>query len=102
MIGAVTQEAIEASNCKAYNHRGASPGPGPESVPVPGEVPVEDYDRPYLTDGEAADSPGNAGVPRHVRFDWRAGVAGEGPVAGRVRLWPAGPQPVAQLPGGEC
>ena len=84
MIGAITQEAIDASN-KAY--RDAAPGPG--SAPEPGQVPAEDFQRPYIAAGHGADSPGNADMSR-VALSWRAGVAGDGPVAWRVANWQPG------------
>jgi len=81
MIGCVTQEGIAASN-KAY--RDATPGPG--SAPEPGQVPAEDFQRPYIADGHGADSPGNADMSR-VALSWRAGVEGQGPVAAQVANW---------------
>jgi hypothetical protein len=82
MIGAVTRQAIDASNAKAY--RDAEPGPG--SAPEPGQIPAEDFTRPYITAGHGADSPGNEDMSR-VALSWRAGVAGEGPVAAQARNW---------------
>ena len=99
MLNAITSDAVEASNAKAYADHGVTLGPG--SAPGPGEIHPEDFDRPYLTGGHAVDSPGND-VPRQVHMDWRAGVSGEGPIAGRVSLWPAGLQAVAQVPGGNA
>ena len=81
MIGCVTAEGIAASS-KAY--RDAAPGPG--SAPEPGRVPAEDFTRPYIAPGHAADSPGNADMSR-VTPSWRAGVEGQGPVAAQVANW---------------
>ena len=81
MIGCVTTEGQAASN-KAY--RDATPGPG--SAPEPGRIPAEDFTRPYLTPGHAADSPANDDMSR-VAPSWRAGVEGQGPVAAQVANW---------------
>ena len=83
MIGAVTAEGIAASS-KVY--RDAAPGPG--SAPEPGQIPAENFTRPYLTPGHAADSPANDDMSR-VAPSWRAGVEGQGPVAERVTNWRA-------------
>lgn len=96
----VTAEGIAAANeraVKAYADRGISDGPG--TPMAPGRAPEpQSCGRPYLTEGRAADSPGNS--PQRMRLSWRAGVAGDGPVAMRVRDWQAGPVPLPVVPGG--
>jgi hypothetical protein len=84
-FNAITQQGIDVSNGKAY--RDATPGPG--SAPEPGQVPpAEAFAGPYITEGQAADSPANEGMSRFAT-SWRAGVQGQGPVADRVANWRA-------------
>jgi hypothetical protein len=54
------REAREGAE-KAYRDAGATEGPGQPMRP--GEPGPADYRRPYLTEGHAADAPGNPGMP---------------------------------------
>lgn len=101
MIGLVTQQAIDAQNAavtgKAYADRGIAEGPGKPMAPSRPPQPQQ-YARPYLTDGHAADSPGNDSAPvQHLTPSWRAGVHGDGPIAQYMRDWQ--PRAAAVTPG---
>ena len=106
MIGCVTQQGLEESNkaaaAKAFADRGATAGPDEPMFPGRALDP-ESIDRPYISAGHAAISPGNCppnAEPDRVRPSWRAGVAGDGPAAVSVRDWQAGIRPLPGVPEG--